>query len=185
MEHNISSIHRLVTAGTRTPEPFLSRGSGSFWSVLFYLGSNRPDSSTPLKGDTTSRHCNTPRIIRQQDPRITGAGYFSISEKAWLPKTLTHPESQVHRSPQSKDHRESSEESWKSTGIIRMTGSNQIYWEKQALEIIRWQEASIRTEATETKVIWHHHYSKSWIHLHTRKARHGSKVTSHHDDGGL
>ena len=27
-----------MTAGTRTPEPFLTRGLGSFWSVLVYLG---------------------------------------------------------------------------------------------------------------------------------------------------
>ena len=29
------------------------------------------------------------------------------------------------------------------------------------------------------------HHSKYWIHHHTRKARHGSKVTSYDDDGGL
>jgi hypothetical protein len=38
-----------------------------------------------------------------------------------------------------------------------MKGFNQIYWGQQALEIIRWQEESIRTEATATKVTWHHH----------------------------
>jgi hypothetical protein len=42
------------------------------------------------------------------------------------------------------------------TGIIGRTGSNQIYRGQLALEIIRWQEASIRTEAIETKVTWHH-----------------------------
>jgi hypothetical protein len=37
-----------------------------------------------LKGDTTSRHCNIPRILGQQDPRKTGAGshkYFRVSEE--------------------------------------------------------------------------------------------------------
>jgi hypothetical protein len=44
-----------------------------------------PDSSTVLKGDTIPRHCNTPRILGQQDTRITGAGsqqYFRVSEEA-------------------------------------------------------------------------------------------------------
>ena len=43
-----------------------------------------------------------------------------------------------------------------STGITVRTSSSQIYWGQRALEIIRWQEASIRTEATDTEVIWHH-----------------------------
>jgi hypothetical protein len=37
-----------------------------------------------LNGDTTSRHCNKPRILGQQDPRITGSGsyqYFRVSEE--------------------------------------------------------------------------------------------------------
>ena len=33
-----SNCDGSVTAGTRTPEPFLIRGSGPFWSVLVYLG---------------------------------------------------------------------------------------------------------------------------------------------------
>jgi hypothetical protein len=76
--------------------------------------------------------------------------------EALLPKTLTHTESHVHRRPESLDHREtwtlsSPELTWN----IGKTGSNQIYLGQQALEIIKWKEASIRTEATETKVIWH------------------------------
>jgi hypothetical protein len=43
-----------------------------------------------------------------------------------------------------------------STGITGRSDSNQIYCGQQALEIIRWQEASIRTEAKETKFTWHH-----------------------------
>jgi hypothetical protein len=93
-----------------------------FW---FTFVSKRPDSSMVRKGDTTSRHCNTPRILGQQEQRITGAGthqYFKISEE------LDCPESQVHRSPQAKDHRESwTLRSPESTGIIGRTGSNQIY----------------------------------------------------------
>jgi hypothetical protein len=70
---------------------------------------------------------------------------------------VTLPESQVHRSLQSQDHRESwTLRSPVSTGTIGRTGSNWIYCSQGILEIIRWQEASIRTEATETKVTWHH-----------------------------
>jgi hypothetical protein len=73
-----------------------------------------------------------------------------------------------------------------------MTGrisSNQIYQEQGALEIIRWQEEIVKAEATETKVTWHHQtqlsrHSKSWIHHNIRKARYGSKVTSHDEDDG-
>jgi hypothetical protein len=71
-----------VTAGTRTLEPLLTRVPFDyFW---FTLVSNRPDTSTVLKGDTIFRHCNMPRILGQWDPRITGDGshqYFRVSEK--------------------------------------------------------------------------------------------------------
>jgi hypothetical protein len=33
-----SNCDRPVRAATRTPEPFLTKGSGSFWSVLVYIG---------------------------------------------------------------------------------------------------------------------------------------------------
>ena len=39
--------------------------------------------------------------------------------------------------------------------IYTTYGSNQIYRRQGVLEIIRCQEASIRTEATETKLTWH------------------------------
>jgi hypothetical protein len=51
-----------------------------------------------------------PRILGFQDPRITVAWSHKdirVSEKAGLPKTLTYPESQVHRIPESQDYRES------------------------------------------------------------------------------
>jgi hypothetical protein len=79
-----SNCDRLVTAGTGTPEPFLTRGSGSFDQLCFTLVSNRPDSSTVLKGDNRSRHCNMLRILGQQDTRITGAGshqHFRVSKE--------------------------------------------------------------------------------------------------------
>jgi hypothetical protein len=60
-----------------------------FW---FTLVLKRLESSTVLKGDTTSRHSNMPRILGQQDSRRTGAGshqYFRISEEAW-PQKLWH-----------------------------------------------------------------------------------------------
>jgi hypothetical protein len=48
------------------------------------LVSNRPDSSKDLKGDTIYRQYKMPRVLGQQDPRITGAGshqYFRVSEE--------------------------------------------------------------------------------------------------------
>ena len=130
---------------------------GSFLSVLVYLGfEHNGQPSVPREGNT-SRCCNMYRILGVQDPSIPGAWShqdLGVSEKAWLPRTLTLPESQVHRIP-------GTWESWtlrssESTGITGRTGSNQIYWGQWALEIIRSQEAIIRTEATETKVTWHH-----------------------------
>jgi hypothetical protein len=43
-----------------------------------------------------------------------------------------------------------------STGITGRTGPNHLYQGQGALEIIRWWEASVRTEATETKDNGHH-----------------------------
>ena len=69
-QHLFQSIcDRSVTAGTRTPKPFLTRGLVPFDQFWFTLVLNRPDSSMVLKGDTTSRHCNIPRIF---DNRIPG-----------------------------------------------------------------------------------------------------------------
>ena len=131
--------------------------SDRYW---YNLVSNIPNSPTVLREDTTSRRPNTPRILRFQDLKITGVWSHQdlrASGEAWLPRTLTNPESQVHRSQESQDYRER----WtlrnpESTGIIGRTGSNQIYWGQQTLQKIRWQEASLRTEAIETKVTWHH-----------------------------
>lgn len=111
---------------------FLLIGAGILWF----------QHTTVPREDTTSRHCNKPRILGFQDPRITGAWSHQdlrVSEEAWVPRTLTHPESQVHRSPESQDHRGSwTLRSPESTRIIGRTGSNQIYWGQQALEMIRW-----------------------------------------------
>jgi hypothetical protein len=41
--------------------------------------------------------------------------------------------------------------------------SSKIQPEQVTLEITRWQKASIRTEATETKVTWHHQNSSATI----------------------
>jgi hypothetical protein len=61
----------------------------------------------------------------------------------------------IHKS---QDHKESwTLRSSDSTGIIGRKGSNQIYLGQGGFEIIKWLEASIRTEAKETKVTWHHH----------------------------
>jgi hypothetical protein len=83
------------------------------------------------RGDTTSRHCNTARILGFQDPRITGAWSHQdirVSEEALLPKILTYPESEDHRFIESQDHRESwTLRSPESTGIPGRVGSNQIY----------------------------------------------------------
>ena len=143
----------------KTQEPCLTGCSSSFWSVLVYLGFQHTRQPTVPRGDTTSRHYSIPRILGFQDTRIAGAWSHQelmVSEEAWLPRTQTDPESQVHRSPESQDHREIwTLRSPESTGNIERTGFNQIFWGQQALEIIRWQETSIRTEATKTEVTWH------------------------------
>jgi hypothetical protein len=127
--------------------------SDQCWHTLV---SNTPESPKVPRGDTISRHCNTSRFLGFQDPRITGIWSHQdlrVSEESWLPRTLTHTESQIYNSPESQDHRESwILRSTESTRIIGRIVYNQIYWGQQALEIIRWQEASIRTEVTETKV---------------------------------
>jgi hypothetical protein len=105
---------------------------------------------TPLPGTVTGPGSLT---TGSQDKRSLVTPVLQGLRGIWLPRTLTHPDFQVHRSPQAKDHRESwTLRSSESTGIIGKTGSNQIYWGQQVLEIIRWKEAIVRTEATETKV---------------------------------
>jgi hypothetical protein len=93
-----------------------------------------------------------------------------------VPRTLTHPEYLNHRILESQNHRESwTLRRYDSSRITGRTGSNQIYRGQGSCKIIRWQEASLKTEAREkTKVTWHHQtqisqHSKSWIHHHTRK----------------
>jgi hypothetical protein len=109
------------------------------------------------RGGTTSRYSNTPRILESQDPRslvTPGSQGLSGSLNA---KDSDTPESQHHRIPESQDHKESwTLRSSDSTEITGRTDSNQIYRGQGALEIIRWWEASIRTEEIETKVTWHH-----------------------------
>jgi hypothetical protein len=67
-----------VTAGARTQEPCMTSGfiSGRCWYTLV---SNTPDSPTDPRGDTTSRHCNTPRILGCQDTRsLVTPGYQGL-----------------------------------------------------------------------------------------------------------
>jgi hypothetical protein len=122
-----------------------------FWYTLV---SNIVDSPTVPTGETTSRHYNTPRILGFQEPRTPGSQGLRRSLTA---KNSDTPRISGLQDPESQDHRESwTLRSHESTGITARTGSNHIYWGQRALEIIRWQGASIRTEATETKVTWHH-----------------------------
>jgi hypothetical protein len=58
-----------VTAGARTQEPCLTRDSGSFWSVLVYIGFEQTGQPMVFRGDTIFRHCNMPRILGFQDNR--------------------------------------------------------------------------------------------------------------------
>lgn len=163
MEHNIycnttgSAWCQQEQGHRSSTRPAAQVPSGQRWSTLVLNTMDRP---TVPRGGTTSRHFNTPRILGFQDPRNPGAWSHQdlrVSEEAWLPRTLTHPESQDPRIPESQDHRESwTLGSSDSTRIIGRTSSNQIYWGQQALEIIRWQDTVIRTEATETKITWHH-----------------------------
>ena len=150
---------RHVTAVAKTQEPCITQQapSGRCWYTVV---SNTADSPTIPRGDTTFRHRNTPRILGFPNTRIPGAWSHQdlrVSVEVWVPGTLKHPEFQVHRIPESKDHRETwTLRSPESTRIIERIGSNQIYWGQETLEIIRWQEGSIETEATETKFTWHH-----------------------------
>jgi hypothetical protein len=73
----------------------------------FLLGNNgipgfgtQQRAPTVPRGDATSRCCNIPRILGFQYTRIPGAWSHEdlrVSEEAWFPRTLTNPESQVHR----------------------------------------------------------------------------------------
>jgi hypothetical protein len=143
-EHNTCS-KQIVTGLWQQEQghgsPCLNSGSVPSDLCWYTLVSNTPENPTFPRGDTTSRHCNMPWILGFQDPRITGAWSHQdlrVSEEAWLPRTLTHPESQVHRIPESQDQKESwTLRSPESTGITRRTGSNNIYWGQQTFEIIR------------------------------------------------
>jgi hypothetical protein len=120
-------------------------GTGFFWSgpVLWvdlgWAQTLQPvpqyPEEAPLPGALTC-----PGTTGCQDPRIWGA---------WSHQDLRVPESQDHRD----DWILRSSDTAKITG---RTGSSQVKGRQAALEIIRWWEASIRTEATETKVTWHH-----------------------------
>jgi hypothetical protein len=162
-EHNIGSnpnVTGLWQQEQRHRSPAWPAARIPLDQYWYTLVSNTSANPPVLRGDTTSSHCNKPRILGFQDPRTTGALSHQdprISEEAWLPRTLTYPESQVHRSLESQDHWESwTLRSPESTWNIGKKDSYQVYWGQKALEIIRWQEASVRTEATETKVTWHH-----------------------------
>jgi hypothetical protein len=101
-------------------------------SPPLYLGhhASRQSPGAQRRGVSIPWHCNMPRILGFQDLRIPGAWSHQdlwVSEKTWLPGTLTHPQSQDHRIPESQDHRESQTlRNSDSTGITGRTGSNQI-----------------------------------------------------------
>ena len=77
----------------------------------------------------TATNSDIPRISASQDPRITGSQRKLDSEKFGLNWDYRKNRLQLD------------------IGILKGLG---------ALEIIRWQDASIRTETTETKVTWYH-----------------------------
>jgi hypothetical protein len=125
------------------------------------LVSNSTDYPRVLKGDTMSRWSNMRRILGSQHPRnMVTPGSHGVRG------SLTAKNSDTHRISASQDPRITGSQrkwdsqrklrSYDSTEITGRTGYNQIYQGQGTLEIIRWQEASIRTEATETKVTWHH-----------------------------
>jgi hypothetical protein len=162
MEHQQlfqTNCDRTVTAGVKKQECCLISCLGSFWSVLVYLGFEHtrlphgpqrrnqfqvvwyldlriPGSHdnrslvTPgtqgLRGSLTAKNSETPRISGSQEPGIAGS--------------------------QRKLDSEGSRINWN----YRNDRLQKIYWVEQAFEIIRLQEISIRTEAKETKVTWHH-----------------------------
>jgi hypothetical protein len=115
----------------------------------FMLGMNSAASPRALREGSTRRCSSTLRITGLQDPRIPGAWSqqdLRVPEAAWLPGTLTHPESQDHRILESQDHTDSC--TLRSSDLTRITGrigSSQIKQGQGALEIIRWQESSLRT----------------------------------------
>ena len=141
-----------VTAGERTWEPYLTNCLGSLWLVLVYLDFKHI--RQPHDPQRTSRHCHMSKSLGIQDTRIPGA-WSHQDIRCLTAKSLTQPEYQIHRRPESQDRRQSwTRRSSESTGIIGRAGYNQIYWGHQDLEINRCQEASVRTEATETKFTW-------------------------------
>jgi hypothetical protein len=73
--------------------PVAQLPSNWLWSTLVL---NSAEWRTVPRGGIPSRHSNTPRILGSLDPRIPGARSHQglrVSEEAWLPRTLTHPES--------------------------------------------------------------------------------------------
>jgi hypothetical protein len=94
------------------------------------LDANSAVSPTAPRGGSNPRHFNTARITGSQEPRIPRAWSHQdlrVPEAAWLPGTLTHPESLDHRIPESQDHRDSwTMKSSDTTRITGRTGSSQI-----------------------------------------------------------
>ena len=100
----------LEPPGTGTQEPCWTSGLGPsgcaglpwFWTQW----------GAPLKFPRRSMisRCHTmPRILGSKNPRIPEAWShqdLSISEEAWLLRTLTHPEFQDYNIPESQYHRE-------------------------------------------------------------------------------
>jgi hypothetical protein len=94
-------------------------------------------------------------ILGSLDPRSLDTPQSQGLRGSFTAKKSDTPRISHNRISESQDLKESwNLRSTDLTGITGSTGSNQIYLGQEAFEIIRWQEASIRTEATETKVTW-------------------------------
>jgi hypothetical protein len=159
----------------------------------YTLVSNIPDNPMVARGDTTSRHWDMPRILGFQDTRNPKAWSHQDLWEAWLPGTLTHPECQVHRIPESQDHRESwiMRSDWwinrdyrkdrLQSDILRAasTWDNQMEGGKHENKRNRNQGYLASSEPNSPTI------ASPGYTITPKKARHWSKVSSHDDDGGL
>ena len=115
---------------------FLLICAGTPWFWTYQTAPHSPE-KTPLPGAVTHPGSQDNRSL------VTPGSQGLRGNLTAKNSDTTEP--QIHRSLETQDHRES----WtlktpESPGIIGRTGSNQIYWGQQALEIIRWQETSNR-----------------------------------------
>jgi hypothetical protein len=156
VEHNIcsnttGSAWGQQEQGHRSPAQLAAQVSSSLhWSTL---GSNSSNNPIIPRGGAKSRRSNMPRILGSRDPRsLVTPGSQGLRGNLTANNSDT-PVISGSQILESQDHKES----W-TLEILTEPGLQApiIYWWQGALEIIKWQEASIRTEATETKDTWHH-----------------------------